>query len=133
MAVSENALRAVSKSKKDMVLFKNEKIIPNKMYELVCKEDYTYPLGGQVHFKAKVPTMVSGLFAKNIVKLTRGKVQFVDKDLLSDNIADSSRDDEIEQLKAAVKSLTDKKSSHEVVKNVVPEVKTKAKKTKTKK
>jgi len=121
MAVDKNALRSVTKNKKDMVLFKDEKIIPTKMYEIVCAEDYVYPLGGKVYFKAGEPTKVNGLFAQNIVKLTRGKVMFVDKDLWNESKADMSRDDEIAELKAAVKALTSKKEEVDVeVKNAVP-------------
>ena len=129
MVVDDNALRSVVKSKSDMVLFKDQKIIPEVMYELVCKEDYVFPLGGKVHFKANEPLKVNGLFAKQIVKQTRGKVQFVDKDLLADVVADSGRDEEIAknnaeiaELKATVKALLDKKEE------TVPKTKAKAKK-----
>jgi len=123
MVVDENALQSVMTSKKEMVLFKDDKIIPEKMYELVCADDYFYPLGGGAHFKAGVPTKINGLFAKNIVKNTRGKVQFVDKELWNNGVADKSRDSEIAELKETVAMLLNQKKASEIVKNVVPETK----------
>jgi hypothetical protein len=130
MVSDDNALKSVFQDKKEMVLFKDNKIIPEMKYYFVCDEDYTYPLGGGVKFKAGVPKRINGLFGKNIVKLTKGKVYFQDKSLWSDSTADSSRDDEIKKSKdeiadlkaqvAALIKLSLEPKEEVVVKNAIP-------------